>query len=174
MKTRIMEFFTESAQVFTNPDDLFYLKTQSSDKNGIISLIFYSLMLGLVTGIATGDIVITGILLVAFLILPLISKFIQSIFVFIFARLLGGSGSFINTFNLLSYSSVLNVLLIIGIALATLGKMVIIPLVILVGLWKLVIEIIAVSEEHNLGYAKSFLSTAGIPLIISVICWGLI
>ena len=79
-----------------------------------------------------------------------------------------------NTFNLLSYSSVLNVLLIIGIALATLGKMVIIPLVILVGLWKLVIEIIAVSEEHNLGYAKSFLSTAGIPLIISVICWGLI
>ena len=113
MKTRIMEFFTESAQVFTNPDDLFYLKTQSSDKNGIISLIFYSLMLGLVTGIATGDIVITGILLVAFLILPLISKFIQSIFVFIFARLLGGSGSFINTFNLLSYSSVLNVLLIL-------------------------------------------------------------
>lgn len=174
MKTKISEFFTESAQVFTNPDDLFYLKTEAKDKNGIISLVFYSLMLAIVLGIASGNIVTLGILVLAFLIFPLISKVIESIFVFIFARLLGGSGSFMNTFNLLSYSSVLNVLIIIGIALATLGKLVIIPIIILVLLWKMVIEIIAVSEEHNIGYAKSFLSTAGIPLIISVILWGLI
>ena len=69
----------------------------------------------------------------------------------------------------MSYSSVLNVLLIIGIALATLGFAVIIPLMFLVFLWKMVIEIVAVSEEHNLGYAKSFLSTTGIPLIILII-----
>lgn len=169
MKTKIMEFFTESAKVFTNPDDLFYIKTEGSDKNGIISLLFYSLMLGLVIGIATGDIVLTGILLVVFLIIPLLCKLIHSIFTFIFARILGGSGSFFNTFNLMSYSSVLNVLLIIGIALATLGFAVIIPLMFLVFLWKMVIEIVAVSEEHNLGYAKSFLSTLGIPLIIFII-----
>lgn len=169
MKTNIMEFFTESAQVFTNPDDLFYLKTEGKDTNGIISLIFYSLMLGLVIGIATGDIVVTGILLLVFLIVPLVCKVIHSLFAFIFARLLGGSGSFVNTFNLMSYSSVLNVLLIIGIALATLGFAVIIPILFLVFLWKIVIEIVAVSEEHNLGYAKSFLSTTGIPLIILII-----
>ena len=99
MKTKIMEFFTESAKVFTNPDDLFYIKTEGSDKNGIISLLFYSLMLGLVIGIATGDIVLTGILLVVFLIIPLLCKLIHSIFTFIFARILGGSGSFFNTFN---------------------------------------------------------------------------
>lgn len=174
MKTRIMEFFTESGQVFTNPDDLFYLKTESNGKNGIISLIFYNLLLGLVLGIATGNVVITLILMVAFLIISLLYKFIQSIFVFIFAKILGGSGSFMNTFNLISYSSVLNILLIIGIALATLGKMFIIPLIILVLLWKMVIEIIAVSEEHNLGYAKSFLSTVGIFLIIIVLIVGLI
>lgn len=169
MKTNIMEFFTESAKVFTNPDDLFYLKTEGNDINGIISLIFYSLMLGLVIGIATGDIVITGILLLVFFIVPLVAKLIHSLFAFIFARLLGGSGSFVNTFNLMSFSSVLNVLLIIGIALATLGFAVIIPIVFLVFLWKMVIEIVAVSEEHNLGYAKSFLSTTGIPLIILII-----
>ena len=61
----------------------------------------------------------------------------------------------------MSYSSVLNVLLIIGIALATLGFAVIIPLMFLVFLWKMVIEIVAVSEEHNLGYAKSFLTEEG-------------
>jgi hypothetical protein len=172
--SRILEFFTESGQVFTNPDDLFYMKTEGQDYNGVISLIFYSLMLALVLGITSGDIVVTGILLVLFLIFPLLAQFIHSIFVFIFAKILGGSGNFMNTFNLLSYSSVLNLLLIIGIALLSLGKIVIIPLVILVSLWKIVIEIIAVSEEHNMGYAKSFLSTVGIPLIISVIIWGLI
>ena len=170
MKTiKIMEFFTESGQVFTNPDDLFFIKTDEKGYNGIISLIFYSLMLALVMGISTGDIAITGILLAAFLILPLIHKFIHSLFAYIFARLLGGSGTVMNTFNLMSYSSVLNVLLIIGIALATIGIMIIIPLVLLVFLWKMVIEIIAVSEEHNLGYAKSFLSTTGIPWIILII-----
>ena len=169
MKTNIIEFFTESAQVFTNPDDLFYLKTEGKDTNGIISLIFYSLMLGLVIGIATGDIVVTGILLLVSFIVPLVCKVIHSLFAYIFARLLGGSGSFVNTFNLMSYSSVLNVLLIIGIALATLGFAVIIPILFLVFLWKIVIEIVAVSEEHNLGYAKSFLSTMGIPLIILII-----
>ena len=174
MMTRIMEFFTESGQVFTNPDDLFYAKTEGNDKNGIISLIFYNLMLGLIIGIYTKDLVFTGILLVAFFILPLLAKFIESIFVFIFAKILGGSGSFMNTFNLLSYSSVLNILLIIGIALLTLEKAVIIPIILLVYLWKMVLEIIAVSEEHNLGYAKSFLSTVGIPLIVIVIIWGLI
>lgn len=173
MMTRIMNFFTESGQVFTNPDDLFYSKTEGNDKNGIISLIFYNLLLGLIIGIFTKDLVITGILLVAFLIFPLLAKFIESVFVFIFAKIFGGSGSFMNTFNLLSYSSVLNVLLIIGIALLTLGKPVIMPIIILVYLWKMVLEIIAVSEEHNIGYAKSFLSTTGIPLIFVVILWGL-
>lgn len=174
MMRRIMEFFTESGQVLTNPDDLFYLKTEEKDKNGILSLIFYNLMLGLVIGLFTGDLLVTGILLVGFVISQLIFKFIESLFVFIFARLLGGSGSLMNTFNLISYSSVLNILLIVGIALATLGKVVIIPLIFLVFLWKMVIEIIAVSEEHSLGYAKSFLSTVGIPLIIFVILVGLI
>ncbi len=169
MTAKILEFFTESAKVFTNPDDLFYLKTDGDDKNGIISLIFYSLMLAFVLGIATGDILITGILLVASLILPLLHKFIHSLFAYIFARLLGGSGTFMNTFNLMSYSSVLNVLLIIGIALATLGFAVIIPLIFLVCLWKMVIEVIAISEEHNLGYSKAFLSTLGIPLIILIV-----
>ena len=174
MMRRIMEFFTESGQVFTNPDDLFYLKTEEKDNNGIVSLIFYNLMLGLVIGLFTGDLLVTGILLVVFVISQLIFKFVESLFVFIFARLLGGSGSLMNTFNLISYSSVLNILLIVGIALATLGKVVIIPLIFLVFLWKMVIEIIAVSEEHSLGYAKSFLSTVGIPLIIFVILVGLI
>ncbi len=169
MKTKIMEFFTESANVFTNPDDLFYLKTEGGDKNGIISLVFYSLMLALVLGIATGDIVVTGILLIVFLIFSVMYKFIHSLFAFIFARLLGGTGSFINTFNLMSYSSVLNVLTIVGIAMLCLGFGVIVPIMILVFLWKIVIEVIAVSEEHNLGYSKSFLSTVGIPLIISII-----
>lgn len=169
MKTKIMEFFTESANVITNPDDLFYLKTEGGDKNGIITLIFYSFVLALVLGIATGDIVITGILLVVFILLSVFYKFIQSLFAFIFARILGGSGSFLNTFNLMSYSSVLNVFIVIGIALLTLGFAVIFPIMILVFLWKMVIEVIAVSEEHNLGYAKSFLSTAGIPLIIFII-----
>lgn len=169
MKTKIMEFFTESAKVITNPDDLFYLKTEGEDKNGIISLIFYSLVLALVLGISTGDIVFTGILLVVFLILSLFFMFIRSLFAFIFARLLGGSGSFINTFNLMSYSSVLNVLMIVGIALLCLGFGVIFPIMFLVFLWKMVIEVIAISEEHNLGYAKSFLSTVGIPLIIFII-----
>ncbi|HII08559.1 MAG TPA: hypothetical protein HA277_03650 [Methanosphaera sp.] len=169
MKIEIMEFFTESAKVITNPDDLFYIKTEGDDKHGILALIFYSLMLALVLGIATGDIVMAGMLLLVFLFLSVFYKFVQALFAFIFARILGGSGSFINTFNLMSYSSVLNIFIIVGIALLTLGFGVIFPIMILVVLWKMVIEIIAVSEEHSLGYAKSFLSTAGIPLIIFII-----
>lgn len=169
MIERISQFFTESGQIFLNPDDLFFYKTDEKDKNGIISLEFYSLMLALVLGIAIGDVVVTAILLVASLIIPLVSMFIHSIFVFVFARLLGGTGSFMNTFNLLSYSSVLNVLLIIAIALAAINPFIILPVIILVSLWKMVLEIIAVSEEHNLGYGKSFLSTNGIPLLISII-----
>lgn len=169
MKERIFEFFTESGKVFLNPDDLFYFKTEDPDKNGIISLIFYSLMLALVVGIAMGDLVITAVLLVASLILPIVYMFIHTIFVFIFARLLGGSGSFMNTFNLMSYSGVLNVLLIVAIALTKINPLILIPVIILVYLWKMVLEIIAVSEEHNLGYAKAFLSTRGISLIILII-----
>lgn len=171
MKERILQFFTESGQVFLNPDDLFFFKTDNQDKNGIISLIFYSFMLALVMGISTGDIVVTAILIVASLILPLVAMFIHTIFVYIFAKLLGGSGSFMNTFNLMSYSSVLNVLLIIAIVLAPINPFIIVPILILVGLWKMVLEIIAVSEEHNLGYGKSFLSTNGILILISIIAF---
>lgn len=169
MKERILQFFTESGQVFLNPDDLFFFKTEERDKNGIISLIFYSFMLALVMGISTGDLTVTAILLVISLILPILCMFIHAIFVYIFARLLGGTGSFMNTFNLMSYNAVLNVLLIIAIVLAAVNPFIIVPVLILVGLWKMVLEIIAVSEEHNIGYGKSFLSTKGIAILISII-----
>ncbi|RAP53433.1 MAG: hypothetical protein BZ138_00875 [Methanosphaera sp. rholeuAM270] len=164
-----MEFFTESGKIFLNPDDLFFFKTDNHDYNGIISLIFYSLVLGLVLGIASGDLAVTGILLVASLIIPIVVMFVHSIFVFIFAKLLGGSGSFMNTFNLLSYSAVLNVILIIAIALMTFNPFIIVPVIILVGLWKMVLEIIAVSEEHSIGYGKAFLSTRGISIILIIL-----
>lgn len=169
MKERISQFFTESGLVFLNPDDLFYFKTEEPDKNGIISLVFYSIMLALVMGIATGNLVIIGALVAASLILPLVYMFIHTIFVFIFARLLGGSGSFMNTFNLMSYSGVLNILLIIAIALSIFNPFVFVPILMLVSIWKIVLEMIAVSEEHNIGYGKAFLSTIGIFLLLSVI-----
>lgn len=164
-----MEFFTESGHVLLNPDDLFYFKTEEKDKNGILSLVFYSLMLALVLGIASGSIIVTGILVVAFIFIPLIAMFIHSIFVYIFARILGGSGSYVNTFNLLGYSGVLNVLLIVAVALTSINGFILIPVFVLVRLWKMVLEIIAVSEEHNIGYAKAFLSTKGFALIIFIL-----
>lgn len=169
MRERISQFFTESGQVFLNPDDLFYYKTEEKDNNGIISLLFYNIMLALVMGIATGSIELTAILVLFAIIVPTICMLIHSIFVFIFAKLLGGNGSFINTFNLLSYNAVLNVVLMAAITLTLINGFVIVPALLLVYLWKIVLEIIAVSEEHNIGYAKAFLSTKGISLILFIL-----
>ena len=174
MMSRISNFFTESGQVILDPDDFLYYKTQSKGYNGILSLIFYNLILALIIGIATKDLVMTAFLLVIALIVPLVYKFIKTIFVYAFARILGGKGSFMNTFNLTSYSSVLNILIILGVALTYFIGAVIVPILLLVVLWKMVIELIAVSEEHNIGYGKSFLANYGIFLIILIILVGLL
>lgn len=174
MKSRIFNFFTDGGQIFLNPDDFLYLKSQKTDYNGIISLIFYNFILGLVIGISTGDPFMIAVFTVAVVIFTFICQLIKSFLAYIFARLLGGSGKIISTFNLMSYSSILNILLCLGFALIFLDKIVLIPMILLVVLWKMVLEMIAVSEEHNIGYGKAFISTNGIYLIILVILSGLI
>lgn len=174
MMSRISNFFTESGQVILNPDDFLYYKCQSKGYNGILTLIFYHVILALIIGITTKDLVTTLLLVAIAIIFPLVYRFIKSIFVYAFAKLLGGTGSFMNTFNLTSYSSVLNILIILGFALTFFDKLVIIPILLLVYLWKMVIEIIAVSEEHNIGYGKSFLANYGIFYLIVIILVGLL
>lgn len=174
MMSRISNFFTESGQVILDPDDFLYYKSQSKGYNGILTLIFYHVILALIIGIATKDLVTTILLVVIAIIFPLVYRFIKSIFIYAFARILGGTGSFMNTFNLTSYSSVLNILIILGFALTVFDKIVIVPILFLVFLWKMIIEVIAVSEEHNLGYGKSFLANYGIFLLITIIIVGLL
>lgn len=174
MMSRISNFFTDSGQVLLNPDDFLFLKSQEKDYNGIISLLFYTGILALLIGITTLDPIMTVVLVLVFIIGSLIINLVRSVIAFIFAKLLGGNGGLISTFNLISYSSVLNILLYIGFVLTFFDKLAIIPIILLVFLWKMVIEITAVSEEHNIGYAKAFLSTYGIYLIILVIIMGLI
>lgn len=172
--SRISNFFTDSGQVLLNPDDFLFLKSQEKDYNGIISLLFYTGILALLIGITTLDPIMTVVLVLVSIIGSLIINLVRSVIAFIFAKLLGGNGGLISTFNLISYSSVLNILLYIGFVLTFFDKLAIIPIILLVFLWKMVIEITAVSEEHNIGYAKAFLSTYGIYLIILVIIMGLI
>ncbi len=174
MMSRITNFFTDCGEVITSPEDLFYVKRQYGDHNGIWSLIFFSVFLALIIGLAIGDLTLTGILVFVLLVCSLIFKFIQAILIYLFARLLGGHGEFIDTFNLISYSSVLDIFLILGIACLTLGKLVIIPLLLLLVLWKMVIVITAVNSEYDIGYGKSFLSAYGIILLIFTIIVGLL
>ncbi|MGI6565123.1 YIP1 family protein [Methanosphaera sp.] len=174
MMSRLISFFTESGKVLISPDELFYLKSQSRDYNGILSAIFYSAFLGLIIGLLTGEPLVIVFLIIGAIIVTLLFKVIQAIFIYIFSRILGGKGSYRSTLNLISYSSVFDVFLILGLALTSINNMVIMPLILLVIPWRMVINITAVNTEFEIGFGKSFLATYGILLLILTVIVGLL
>ena len=86
--SRLISFFTESGKVLISPDELFYLKSQSRDYNGILSAIFYSAFLGLIIGLLTGEPLVIVFLIIGAIIVTLLFKVIQAIFIYIFSRIL--------------------------------------------------------------------------------------
>ena len=58
MKTRIIDFFTDCAKVITAPDELFYLKSQYKNYEGVLTSIFFTAFLGLILGIYLKDIIV--------------------------------------------------------------------------------------------------------------------
>lgn len=102
MKTRIIDFFTDCAKVITAPDELFYLKSQYKNYEGVLTSIFFTAFLGLILGIYLKDIIVTIGIIVCAIILVLLNNIIHSIITSIIARILGGTGNLLNLFNLIS------------------------------------------------------------------------
>lgn len=174
MKSKIINFFTDSADVLLSPDDLFYLKSQSKNYDGILTLIVFTVILALTLGILTKSALVAGILIILLLFSRLIFKLIQALLINLVTRLFGAQGDFIRTFNLISYSSVLDVFVIIGLASTVLGLgIMLLPLLILTVVWKMFIVVSAICREYELGIGKAFLSAYGIWLLVIAIIMGL-
>lgn len=174
MKTKLINFFVDSAKVFTNPDELFYVKSQSRSYGGIATSIFYAVFLALIIGIFTQDITVTAILMICGVVGVLLYNIIHTIITTIFAWILGGRGSILSLFNLISYTSAIDILLILSLALIPYHIMVIIPAIILISLWKMIIVCTAVNTEYEIGFGKSFLSAYGILIIILTVLVGVL
>lgn len=174
MKTKIINFFTNSAKIFINPDELFNEKNKNLDYEGVISLIFYMAILGLVIGILTKNAMITVFLIIFSIIGSLIFNFIHCALTYIFAMLFKVDGEFASLYNLMCYEYVLDALIIIGIGITLLtGKWVIIPLVLLVSIWKIIVTISAVNSVFKFGYGKSFISAYALLFLILTVIMGL-
>lgn len=174
MKTKIINFFTNSAKVFIIPDKLFNEKIENPDYGGILSLVVYMAILGLVIGILTKSAFITVFIVIASIIGSLISKLIHCFLTYIFAMLFKVDGEFGQLYNLMCYEDTLNILIIIGTGITVLtGKWIIIPLVFLVGIWKMIVTISAVNSVFKFGYGKSFLSAYGLLILVVIILMGL-
>lgn len=174
MITRIIDFFADSGKVIISPDELFYLKSQERGYGGVWSLIFYTFFLSLIIGVLTGDAVFMGIIIAVSIISVLVFNLVHTIFIYIFSRLMKAEGSFLSTFNLISYAGVIDVFTILAVAVSTLKPAVLLPILLLVVLWKMIIVITAVNNEYGLGVGKSFLSAYGIILIILAIIMGVL
>lgn len=173
MKSKIINFFTDSADVLLSPDDLFNLKSQSKNYDGILTLIVFTVLLALTLGILTKSALATGILIISGLFSNLIFKIIQALLINLATRLFGAKGDFLRTFNLISYSSVLDVFIIIGLAGTVLGLGIIFPLLFLTVVWKMFIVVSVVCKEYELGIGKAFISAYGIWLLVLAIIMGL-
>ena len=175
MKSKIINFFMDSADVLLSPDDLFYSKSQSKNYDGVLTLIIFTVFLAIIFGIMTKSAVFTGILIISLLIARLIFKVIQAFFIKIASRLFKAQGDFMETFNLISYTGVLDIFLILGLACSAIGLgVVLIPLLILMVTWKMFIVVSAVCREYELGIGKGFLLSYGIWLLIITIIMGLL
>lgn len=174
MKTRIFDFFTDCAKVITAPDELFYLKSQYKNYEGVLTSIFFTAFLGLILGIYLKDIIVTIGIIVCAIILVLLNNIIHSIITSIIARILGGTGNLLNLFNLISYTSVLDIFFIFVLSIFSFKPLIFIPIYILVSLWKLVINTLAVHSEYELGYGRSFLAAYGIIILIITILMGVL
>lgn len=175
MKTKIMEFFTNSAKVFLNPDELFSEKKATHNYDGVFSLIFYMAILGLIFGILTKSVIITVILIITLIIGALISKLIHSLITYVIAMIYKADAEFSQLYNLMCYDGALYALIIPGIGIALLtGNLIVIPLIILVDLWKLIVNVIAVNSVFEFGYSKSFIASYALVILILIIIMGLI
>lgn len=174
MKTKIGNFFMDSAKVITSPDELFYVKNQEKNYDGIKTSIFFTVFLCLILGIFTKDIIITLALIVTGVFAVLITNFIHAVISSLLTFLLRGNGSIMKLFNLISYGSVLDILIIIALSLFVFMPIIIIPTIILVSLWKMIIVTLAVNSEYEIGYGKSFLAAYGIILIFLIIVMGVL
>lgn len=173
MKSKIMELFTTTGRVITSPDELFYLKNQDEDKMGIAISIVFQILLGIIIGLITQCISFGIIVAIAFIIMTLIGNITNTIFIMIFTRLFGAKGGFMQTFNMISYTSAIDLVTIVTLALSTFKPLILVALL-FVPLWKLVIQITAVNTIYNIGYVRSFLCCNGFLAIIAIIIMGLI
>ncbi|WP_303234854.1 hypothetical protein [Methanosphaera cuniculi] len=173
MKSKIMDLFITSGKVITSADELFYLKNQESDNMGIIISIIFPALLGIIIGLLTFNPIIAIGTIVALIVITLFSNFIKTIFIYIFTHLLKAEGGFFKTFNMISYASALDIFIIVAFALAQF-RAVFLLFVILVGIWKAIIQIAAVNTVYDIGYVRSYLCYSGFLAIIAIIILGLI
>lgn len=171
MKEEIENFFTNSAKVLLIPDTLFKEKIDAGDHEGVLSLLFYICILGLVIGIGTKSAIATIILIIVSIICVLIFKLIHCGLTYLFSLIFKGEGKFFELFNLMCYEYVSDVILIVGIGIfiATNKFLILLPILALVGLWKVIITTSAVNTVYKFGYGKSFVSAYGILLLICIL-----
>ncbi|OWT32522.1 hypothetical protein BGI41_07240 [Methanobrevibacter sp. 87.7] len=160
--------------VLLSPELLFDEKSKDGGYAGIITLIFFSIFLGLISGILSKSFVVFIVVAIFLIIFTIVFNIVQTIFIYIFSRLLGGEGSFKSTFNLLGYLSVIDIFTLIGLSLTSIGNLIIIPISMLVLLWKAVLVVILVNSEFKIGLGKSFLSSFGILALILICLMGVL
>lgn len=173
MNSKIMDLFISSGKVITSPDELFYLRSQGTDNMGVILSIFYSAFIGLIIGILSGNIIITIGVIITLIILTIVTNLINTIFIYIFTHLLKAKGGFFETFNMISYASAIDLVFIVALPLIIL-KPVLLAVIILVPVWKFIIQITAVNTIYDIGFGRSFLCCGGFLAIIAIIIMGLI
>ena len=172
MKSRIENFFINSAKVLIDPDTLFKEKEDGQkDYEGIVSLIFYVAILGLLIGMETQSAVITILLILVSIIGLMVFKLIHCGLTYLFAMIFKGKGKFSTLYNLMCYEYVTAIILIIGMGLfAATGKFfILIPILLLEFLMKTIITVSAVNNVYKFGYGKSFLSAYGILILIGIV-----
>ena len=104
MKSRIENFFINSAKVLIDPDTLFKEKEDGQkDYEGIVSLIFYVAILGLLIGKETQSAVITILLILVSIIGLMVFKLIHCGLTYLFAMIFKGTGKFSTLYNLMCY-----------------------------------------------------------------------
>lgn len=174
MKTKLIDFFSDSGMLIISPEELFYLRGQKSGYNGIFSVIFYLAFLSLIIGILLQDITLAVSIFLITVVISLVFRFIHAITIHIFSKILfGGTGKLLACYNLICYSSSLYIFLIIGLAATVLNKMFIFPVLLLVILWQMFIVVTAVATEYGMDFGKAFISTYGIWLFIIIILMGI-
>ena len=136
-------------------------------KNVLVS----GLIAGILQGIASYDAVIFLLTVIAYPILTVIGLLITSGVYYVFARLLGGKGSYtVQTYMISIFTAPMTVVIsfVLLIAMLETLSLLMLPVLVILTLYSVYLSIIALREAHGYSTLKAFVTWL-IPLVIVMI-----